>query len=147
LELGRGGCPARVIDVIKVIASIGKVLGSIGIGALGGWICGFLILSFGYYVGRSGDYPSEGFGYWNPVATFGLAGFYGMPLGAIIFPIGYWIFLQNAPSRRVLVFTLAGTLLGGLCGALIDAPVAALAGVVGFFVGTSFAGSKGHLSA
>jgi hypothetical protein len=146
LELGRGDCSARLIDVIKVISSIGKVICSIGIGALGGWLCGFLILSFCYYVGRSGDNPNEGFGYWNPLANFVLAGFYGVPLGAIVFPIGYWIFLQNTPFGRALVLTLAGTLLGGMFGTLFDAPGAALVGVVGFFVGASFVGSKARLS-
>lgn len=105
-------------------------------GALGGWLYGFLILSFGFFIGKSGDSGpgQESFGYWKPFEMFVLAGFYGMPLGIIIFPLSYFIFLQDVPIYRLLIFTSIGTLAGGLCGALIEPPVAALSGVIGFFI-------------
>jgi len=116
-----------------------KFFASIFAGAVGGWAFGFVILSFGSFIGRSGNTGQEGFGYWNPIPIFGLAGFYGMPLGAIMFPIGYFIFLQKAPIHKALLLSSAGTLIGGLIGALFGPPIAALLGVVGFFIAASIA--------
>ena len=121
------------------------MIASIGTGAIGGWICGFIILSFGFLIGRSGDrgIGQEEFGYWNPMVTFGLAGFYGMPIGAIMFPIGYLAFFQRASLYEMLVFATTGTLLGGLCGALIGPPTAVLSGILGFFIAAVVCSAKG----
>ena len=154
LELGRSDCISCDVSWLKArsLSSIGtrmlyivKLIASIIVGALGGWICGFIILSFGAYIGESGNHgvgDDEGPGYWNPVVMFGLAGFYGMPLGLVIFPIGYLGFLQKVPIQRALLFTVIGTLVGGLSGALMGPPPAALCGVVGFFIASILAGRK-----
>jgi hypothetical protein len=129
----------------KAAALIARTMAAIGAGALGGWVCGFIILETGSYLGRGGNYgvgPEEGFGYWNPEATFILAGFYGTFIGALVFPIGYLGFLQKVPLHKALAFTLAGTLGGGLSGALASPPIAAVLGVSGFLIAAAFASAR-----
>ena len=121
-----------------------KAIGSILVGAVGGWLFGFIILSFGFFIGKGGDkgIGQEHFGYWQPREMFGLAGFYGIPLGAIMYSVGYLIFLRNVPPFKALAFSVIGTLFGGLSGALIGPPVAALGGVAGFFVAAFIASHR-----
>jgi hypothetical protein len=129
--------------MLYIAKLITKIIASIVAGALGGWICGFIILSFGVYIGQSGNHgggTEEGFGYWNPSAMFGLAGFYGTFIGILTFPVGYLMFLQKVPIDKALRFTLMGTLGGGLCGALLGPPTAAIFGIIGFFIASSIAG-------
>jgi len=118
-----------------------RLIASIATGAFGGLICGFIILSFGFYIGKSGNYalwPNEAIGRWNPPVALSLAAIYGIPLGAIVFPIGYHFCLRNAPIRKALALSTVGTLIGGLGGAFIGPPFAAIVGVAGFLITASF---------
>jgi len=120
-----------------------KFIFAVPTGAIGGWFFGFIILSFGLFIGRGGSRGPgvEDFGYWNPNTIFILSGFYGMPLGAIVFPVGYFVFLRGVPISKAIIYTSIGTLLGGLLGALIAPTAAALIGVLGFILAAHLANS------
>jgi len=107
------------------------------LGLAGGWSFGFLLLSFGVIIGRSGNVGTGGSsGLLSEIlAAAGLAVFYGAPLGLLLFPIGSFLFLRKVPFQHGILYASAGTLFGGLLGALAGPPLAALAGIVGFFCG------------
>jgi hypothetical protein len=117
-----------------------EMIASLVAGALGGWVFGFIILSFCDLIGRSGN--SEPLQPWNSYFSFVLASFYGMPLGLFIFPVGYFLFLRNVSLPQALAVSSAGTLLGGLIGAAMGPPAAAVFGVIGFFLSSAFIGNR-----
>jgi hypothetical protein len=110
------------------------------VGALSGWICGFIIIAFGHYIGRSGTTGTQYFGYWDPKSAWGLSEWYGKPLGQLMAPIGYFIFLQRTSLIRAWCVTMLGTISGGLLGALVGPPLAVLTGCIGFFTACYYAG-------
>jgi hypothetical protein len=108
--------------------------GVVVLGAAGGWACGFVILVFGDFIGRSGNSDASYIGYWAPTDAAVLALFYGLPLGLLLFPIGYYAFLRYVPLKTALTRTTLGTIFAGWVGALIAPLAAALIGSVGFFI-------------
>lgn len=114
-----------------------KFLKLLVLGFLGGWLLGFCFLLFGFLIGRSGNIGGgkEYFNLIEVLSIFGLAGVYGAPFGGVLFPIGYYTFLKNVPFRLGVRYAMIGTLIGGLLGAIIAPPIAAITGIVGFFFG------------
>ena len=116
-------------------------------GYLGGVVLGFVILAFGGLAGRSGTTGTEFFGYWNPTSLLFFSGLYGSLIGTVVAPAGYFLFLQEMPPgslRRAVLLSSAGTLLGGLSGALVSPPVAAVTGCIGFLAGCKAASIRMH---
>jgi fermentation-respiration switch protein FrsA (DUF1100 family) len=70
---------------------------SFPVGFVGGSVCGFFILSFAALIGHSGDTGCEYIGYWSPAYLL-LATMYGGPLGLLVFPFGYALFLSDIPT-------------------------------------------------
>lgn len=110
------------------------LIGATIAGFIGGWLCGFLILTFGNAIGRGGSSGTEYVGYWDLQSTFWMAFMYGAPLGAIVFDICYVRFLKNVSVKTAVIASFGGTLSGGFLGALSSPAVAAFAGVLGFIV-------------
>ena len=107
-------------------------------GGLGGLFCGFLIISFGFYIGRSGTTGTEYFGFWDPSYAWFGAKEDRAPVGAVVFPIGYYLFLRSTKILRALFQTTMGTFAGGFIGALVGPPLALISGCVGFFLSCHF---------
>ncbi len=124
-----------------MLSKIAKLLKLVSLGFAGGWFFGFIFLAFGVLIGRSGNVPGIdpfadlGVLAVEIAATAGLALFYGAPLGTLLFPLGYLIFLREIPFRLGVICTALGTLGGGLLGALVAPPASLLAGIFGFFCG------------
>ncbi|MGB7847481.1 MAG: hypothetical protein WBL63_17850 [Candidatus Acidiferrum sp.] len=106
---------------------------SAALGFVGGAICGGLILSFCYFIGRSGETPAAPVGTISQAALFNGA-LYGALLGAIAGGLAYYLVVFRAGFPKSLRYTFAGTLLGGFCGAWAAPPLAALTGMIGFFL-------------
>lgn len=102
-------------------------------GLFGGFVCGYIILSFGMLIGRSGTTGSEYPGYWTPAVWFD-ALIYGGLIGAIMLPLAYVTVLQKAEPTKSWVLIVLGTILGGAVGALISPPLAVVVGVISFFI-------------
>ncbi len=114
----------------------------IGLGAIGGWVCGFLIFSFSYFIGRSGDSPAPPVGNVDFVTMAGLALFYGVPLGVLLFSVGYWKFLRGLSVGAIVLLPFLATLGGGLIGAMATPIIAALLGIVSFFIACAYLQEK-----
>jgi len=103
------------------------------LGFAGGATCGGLILSFCYFIGRSGDTTPPPL--WTiSGAVFALGALYGALLGTIAGGLAYYLVVFRVGFRDSLRYTFVGTLLGGFCGAWVMPPLAALMGMVGFFL-------------
>lgn len=110
------------------------VLGACG-GALAGWLF-FVVFDF---LGKSGTTGTEYFGYWNPQGSWFDATVYAAPLGGILLPLGYGIFLRRLPFPHSLFRPSLGVLCGGLIGAAFGPWEALFWGIVGFFAGCKWA--------
>ena len=106
---------------------------SVLLGILGGAILGAVILSFGGFIGRSGNTGEEFVGYWN-IATVWLGCLYGGLFGMIAAPIAYLTLIRKIGLRKAWLPAATGTLVGGLVGAVVGPPSAAFVGVAGFFI-------------
>ena len=114
-----------------------RALLSLPTGFIGGCFCGFVILSFGALIGRSGDTGYEYIGYWSP-AYICLGGIYGGPLGFIFYPFGYIIFLRGIPLNRLFAVIWkigAFTITGGCIGCIVNQFLAVFTGLFGFYIG------------
>jgi hypothetical protein len=122
---------------VETLRTVGKHAGgavlSVVLGIVGGAICGAAILSFGAFIGRSGNTGEDYFGYWN-IATVWLGFLYGAPLGAMVAPVGYATLVRTSGIRRAIIPATLGTLAGGFVGSILAPPIAVVTGVVGFFV-------------
>lgn len=118
-----------------------EVLGacfSLLLGIVGGALCGAAILVFGGLIGRSGSTGAEYLGYWD-IAEVWLGFLYGGLFGAILGPIAYGVAVRKTGFRRAILPAFAGTLAGGMLGALASPPAAVFSGVGGFFIGILWA--------
>jgi hypothetical protein len=115
--------------------------GSFLIGASGGAICGSLILSFGYLIGRGGDTPAEPFGTLSLAAVL-LGAVYGGFFGAFVVPIAYVLVLKKTGFQRPLIPAFVGTLVGGFLGAIAGPPLAVLTGIIGFSIALAVIAKK-----
>jgi ABC-type Mn2+/Zn2+ transport system permease subunit len=84
-------------------------------------------------IGKSGTTGTEYVGYWAPQHALFAATIYGSPIGMLMCPIGYFLFLRHIPFFKALWVTALGTIVGGCIGALIGSPLAVLTGIAGFF--------------
>ena len=116
----------------RTIRVTGGVLLSLLLGTIGGGFCGAAILSFGDLIGRSGDTGSEYVGYWS-VDTLWLGMLYGATFGLLVGPIAYALAVHKIGFQKALFPAFAGTIGGGLAGAIAGPPLAALTGILGFF--------------
>ena|ERR1700722_7344907 len=119
---------------------IGGVFLSLLLGMVGGALCGAVILSFGDLIGRSGNTGSEYVGSWS-IETVWLGMLYGGFLGALVGPLAY-SFVRRIGYQKALLPAFLGTILGGFAGAVAGPPLAALAGICGFFFALSWKKSK-----
>jgi hypothetical protein len=113
------------------------VLGAALTGSIMGTVLGFLILSFGGLIGRSGTTGTEYFGYWEPGTAWGWASFFGALPGALGMPLAYFVCLREIPYKqwpRAFGVGVAFTLGGGVLGALTGPLSALVLGVLGFLV-------------
>jgi hypothetical protein len=118
------------------------LLGALPLGTLGGFLLGFLVLSFGDLIGRSGTTGSEFVGYMNPRDTAFEAAAHGTLVGALALPAVWLAELHRVRGRAlVLVLGLAagGTLVGGLLGALGSPPLAVVGGCIGLYFASRWA--------
>src|SRR5271165_250255 len=107
-------------------------LGAATLGFVGGAICGALILSFCYLIGRSGNTPPAQAGTFSMSVVF-LGAMYGALLGAIAGAMAYLLVLYLIGFRPAIRPAFISTILGGFCGGLVAPPLAALTGMLGFF--------------
>jgi hypothetical protein len=105
---------------------------SLLLGIVGGGLCGVAILVFGAFIGRSGTTGAEYFGYWDvAVAQLGLL--YCGLFGAFVAPLAYPFLVRQIGFQKAVLPAFAGTLVGGLLGAVVGPPLAVLTGICGFF--------------
>ena len=112
------------------------------IGWIGGMLCGFPIVLFGDYLGRSGTTGTEYLGYWDPESAWFLARTYGSLIGALLLPAAYVYLLSSIPIARWLQLVgpaAFGTIAGGCLGALVGPPLAVLFGCLGFWLSCQWA--------
>jgi hypothetical protein len=96
-------------------------------------LCGAAVLVFGAFIGRSGTSGPEYLGYWDiAVAELGLL--YGGLFGAFVVPLAYPFLVRQIGFQKSVLPAFAGTLSGGLLGAVVGPPLALLTGICGFFV-------------
>lgn len=123
-----------MLDIFNnTLKSICVLAGIFCIGLCGGLIAGFIILSFGFYIGKSGSTGNEYIGFWDPEYALWLASWIGAPIGGISFLVAYYAMLRGISWGRILIATLSGTVLGGGIGAFNNLWVAAMLGVAGFW--------------
>ena len=121
----------------KLIRCEVAVLGAALTGSVMGAVLGFLILSFGGLIGRSGTSGTEYLGHWEPAVACGSAARFGTYPGALCMPLAYFVCLRGTPHRRwprAFGVGVAFTLGGGVLGALTGPFSALITGVVGFLV-------------
>ena len=121
------------MHAVPISRHIARFFGALGTGAVAGWALGFLILTAGFLLGRSGSTGTEYVGYWAPFEALTLGLFFGVPLGATMAGAGYVLLLHSAEYRSAVRPTVIGTLLGGLAGALASPLHAAGLGCLGFW--------------
>jgi hypothetical protein len=126
----------------SMLWELGRFVALVVTGATGGLLLGFMILVAGAYMGRSGSTGLEYIGYWNPEFHWFIASRLGLTGGALLFPIGYYVYLKSSPLRQVLLYTSCGTLAGGLVGTLVSPVASMLLAVVGFFLACRWVQSR-----
>jgi hypothetical protein len=109
-----------------------ELLLSFRVGAIGGAVCGIIILSFASLTGHSGTTGSEYVGAWD-WGVLGLGLLYGSFFGILLAPLGHVIFLKRIGFKKAILPAFAGTILGGLFGALSSPLGALFYGCLGFF--------------
>lgn len=126
--------------VRRKIKSFGKFMGYVSIGLSAGSLIGFIAataaMAFGMYLGRDGNSDS-GFGKVNFSFDLFWGSWYGFPTGFINGIFG-GIFLwgtKRTVTPKLLVGSLAMTLLGAMLGATLD-PIISVMGLSMIFVWT-----------
>lgn len=116
----------------RAAETIWGAFASVWIGIFGGAFCGAIILVFGGLIGRSGSTGEEYVGYFDWAEVW-LGFLYGGLLGAIVTPIAYAACVRKIGFAKAWIPAIAGTVAGGLVGALAGPPLAVMTGVIGFF--------------
>lgn len=116
-----------------LIHSIYLFIGTLFAGVFGSIFCGFIVISFGFYIGKSGSTGLEYIGFWNPKYALFLAITYATPLGLLFCPTGYFLFLQRISLFKAVWITTLSTLIGGCIGAAGNLFFAAIMSVISFF--------------
>jgi len=114
------------------------------IGAVGGALCAFVILSFGALVGRSGTTGCEYIGYWDS-AYWGISCIYGGAFGFIGLPIAFLISMRDFSTCALIAesWKIAGTtILAGCIAAFAGPPFAALIAIAAFFTASAYTKHK-----
>jgi hypothetical protein len=75
---------------------------------------------------------SEYVGYWT-VDTLWLGMLYGATFGLLVGPIAYALVVRKIGFQKALLPAFAGTIGGGLAGAIAGPSLAAMTGIFGFF--------------
>jgi hypothetical protein len=104
---------------------------SIVLGAIGGQLLGFLFFLVPEFLGSTGS-SDDHFGNWEPGASWGLGGMYGVPLGLIFSPLFYITLLRNKITFRMVWVAFLYTFFCGLPGFLILFPLGIVMAVLGF---------------
>lgn len=105
---------------------------SVPLGAIGGALCGVVILTFSSLIGSYPGTESEYVGPWWYFLALGATT--GVYVGIIVAPIGYLIVLRRVGLKKAIFPAVIGTLVGGGMGAFSSPERALLAGVLGFFI-------------
>ncbi len=114
------------------VPQIHELLFALALGAIGGALCGAVILTFNFLIAPPTGTEYVG-GYWEPY-ILALGAIHGGYAGIIVAPIGYLIFLRRVGLKKAIFPALIGTLVGGGIGAFSGFDMALLAGVLGFFL-------------
>jgi hypothetical protein len=114
------------------VPQIYELLLAVPLGAIGGALCGAVILTFSSLIGSFPGTESESAGYWW--YFLGLGAIHGGYVGIVVAPIGYLIFLRRIGLKKAIFPATIGTLVGGGIGAFSSPERALLAGVLGFFL-------------
>jgi hypothetical protein len=115
-----------------MVRQIYELLLSVPLGAIGGGLCGAVILSANVLIGPPWAGP-EFTVHWEPY-FLGLGATFGGYIGIVVAPIGYLLFLRSIGLRKAIFPAFIGTLVGGGIGALGKPGAAICAGVFGFFL-------------
>jgi hypothetical protein len=116
------------------VPQIHELLFALALGAIGGALCGAIILTIYSLIG-----PVMATGHvrhWDPsiLPLAALAAYHGGIIGIIIAPIGYLLFLRRIGLKKAIFPASIGTVVGGVIGAFSGLGMALLAGVLGFFL-------------
>jgi hypothetical protein len=113
------------------VRQIHELLFALALGAIGGALCGAIILTIYSLIGP--DIGTEHKGHFEP-SLLPLGAIHGGYLGIVVAPIGYLIFLRKVGLKKAIFPAFIGTLVGGGIGAFGGIGMALLAGVLGFFL-------------
>jgi uncharacterized membrane protein YfcA len=112
---------------------MGSILNVLLLGGFWGFVIGFVLLSFGELIGKSGYSDQQGLGHWNPLLSAEEAIAYGLPFGIVFSVACYFLYLKNRELTSKLVVKLVTyTLVAGLIGAVVGPPLAAFLGIAAF---------------
>ncbi len=114
------------------VRQIYELLIAVPLGAIGGALCGAVILTFSSLIGSYPGTESEYVGLWWYFLALGAT--FGGYVGIVVAPIGYLIFLRRVGLKKAILPVSIGTLVGGGIGAFSSPERALLAGVLGFFL-------------
>jgi len=118
---------------IQMVRTLVQLVAALFAGAVGGFIIATSALLLAFLVGTSGYTGAEpGRWEWGAATWFGV--FFGAPLGAIAFAIGYYRYLHNAATFRDFVVAFVATACCALIGVLAGPPIGAVTALVGFWV-------------
>jgi hypothetical protein len=113
------------------VPKIHELLFALALGAIGGALCGAIILTIYSMIGP--DIGTEHKRHLEP-SLLPLGAIHGGYLGIVVAPIGYLIFLRKVGLKKAIFPAFIGTLVGGGIGAFGGLGMALLAGVLGFFL-------------
>ncbi len=115
-----------------MVHQIYALLLAVPLGAIGGALCGAVILTINALIGPPLLGPQY-VGHWEPY-FLGLGAIHGGYIGIVVAPIGYLIFLRKVGLKKAIFPAFIGTLIGGGIGAFGQPGWAICAGVLGFFL-------------
>lgn len=120
------------VNMKPMVRQIYELLLAVPLGAIGGALCGAVILTFSSLIGSYPGTESEYVGPWWYFLALGAT--FGGYVGIVVAPIGYLIFIRRVGLKKAIFPASIGTLVGGGIGAFSTPERALLAGVLGFFL-------------